>query len=231
MGATRPVERPWVAIHYHEVQEQGARFGPGSRIVLVLVCEKIRMRSLGKGALAWVWYHGLQTADPIFAVVWSDGCSEGSLSRPYSEAEVYSYGSQWWPCIVLDTGADLLPFYCPALAWQGARPWYCHRSRLWIVSVADHGRRLNTETSTTRASRDTASVSHYGDEDTSTMCASSNDTSSNASSCEDEELSSSASTHGAEEDSEFWISNNDARSASSDQAVEDLAGDKWVLVD
>ncbi len=26
---------------------------------------------------------------------------------------------------------DLLPFYCPALAWGGSRPWEAHRSRIF----------------------------------------------------------------------------------------------------
>ena len=37
----------------------------------------------------------------------------------------------WWPCIVLwQEGTSELAFYCPALAWQNARPWGVHVSRV-----------------------------------------------------------------------------------------------------
>ena len=37
----------------------------------------------------------------------------------------------WWPCIVIWEENTLeLAFYCPALAWQNARPWGVHVSRL-----------------------------------------------------------------------------------------------------
>ena len=44
----------------------------------------------------------------------------------YNEATYAAY----WPCIVIETGEDTLLFMCPALAWQDARPWRVHRSRL-----------------------------------------------------------------------------------------------------
>ena len=39
---------------------------------------------------------------------------------------------RWWPCIVAIDSNDTIPFYCPALAWQRARPWTIHRSRVSI---------------------------------------------------------------------------------------------------
>ena len=67
-------------------------------------------------------------------LVWADGthCQETPLTLPSSN-------ERWWPCIVLmDDSAhlDLKPFYCPALAWQNARPWYVHVSRICYISSA-----------------------------------------------------------------------------------------------
>ena len=37
----------------------------------------------------------------------------------------------WWPCSVIwEENTFELAFYCPALAWQNARPWGVHVSRL-----------------------------------------------------------------------------------------------------
>ena len=33
--------------------------------------------------------------------------------------------------------SDQLAMYCPALAWQKSRAWFCHRSRLTIVNDED----------------------------------------------------------------------------------------------
>ena len=71
------------------------------------------------------WAAGPSRCIPCFV------CADGSpgqrteLGTPMSDPEI------WWPCIViLEGNAFLVPFYCPALAWQHARPWDVHVSRL-----------------------------------------------------------------------------------------------------
>ena len=65
-------------------------------------------------------------------LVWADG-GRGSQMTPYRGAQPYE---QWWPCVVVPipeaTKGQLLPFYCPALAWARARPWHVHLSRLHV---------------------------------------------------------------------------------------------------
>lgn len=72
----------------------------------------------------------------IACLVWADGThsQSTSLTAPLP-------GEQWWPCIILDvepTSAGLVPFYCPALAWQDARPWAVHISRVRSVGNRMH---------------------------------------------------------------------------------------------
>jgi len=71
------------------------------------------------------WAAGPSRCIPCFV------CADGSpgqrteLGTPMSDPEI------WWPCIViLEGNTFLVPFYCPALAWQHARPWNVHVSRL-----------------------------------------------------------------------------------------------------
>ena len=59
-------------------------------------------------------------------------------------------GEQFWPCICLNITpnvAGLLPFYCPALAWQNARPWWVHVSRVRRLVRGANG----TDTTTQQA--------------------------------------------------------------------------------
>ena len=68
-------------------------------------------------------------------LVWADG-GRGSQMTPYRGAQPYE---QWWPCIVVPipeaTKGQLLPFYCPALAWARARPWLVHHSRVRLFDI------------------------------------------------------------------------------------------------
>ena len=80
--------------------------------------------------------HGL-----LEAAVFSKGESSSESQTPRMEWEPES---SWWPVVVrlvpgwnsvanrLDMA--LVPFYCPSLAANGARPWYVHVSRVWLVS-------------------------------------------------------------------------------------------------
>ena len=38
---------------------------------------------------------------------------------------------EWWPVIfAVSEGGVCHPAYCPGLAWQNARPWFAHTTRL-----------------------------------------------------------------------------------------------------
>lgn len=82
------------------------------------------------GQAAWAWRSSLPNI--VHGFIWSSGCSEGQQSIRWDAANAAIECNQWWPVIwaVLPDTA-LWPMYCPALAWQGARPWFCHRSRVW----------------------------------------------------------------------------------------------------
>ena len=67
---------------------------------------------------------------PVGAVCWTDG-RRGTQQLPRRREEVES---RWWPCLVVVREGDCWwPFYCPALAWQWARPWSIHRSRVFLL--------------------------------------------------------------------------------------------------
>ena len=73
-------------------------------------------------------FRGANGGQCIACLVWANGTHEQSttLTTPH-------VGEQWWPCIVLNiapTPDGKVPFYCPALAWQNARPWDVHISRV-----------------------------------------------------------------------------------------------------
>jgi len=73
------------------------------------------------------WTAGPSSCVPAF--VWADG-SPQQLTE-YGTQQLTEY-AMWWPCIVLvcDAQTPVLPFYCPALAWQQARPWGVHVTRV-----------------------------------------------------------------------------------------------------
>ena len=60
-------------------------------------------------------------------------CRFQLIHSPYTFAEIRAPWFEWWPCIVLETGAPHKGFYCPDLAYRGAHSWYCHHSRVWYV--------------------------------------------------------------------------------------------------
>ncbi len=72
-------------------------------------------------------------------VIWCDGCSEKNQTSVRSS---FGGGESWWPALfpvshVLQPHSDgLVPMYCPALAWQNARPWWANSDRLWFFD--DH---------------------------------------------------------------------------------------------
>ena len=95
---------------------------------IVLKCCRIVSTVSEVGQAGWAFYdHDLSWYVPC--LVWADG-KKGSQTTPYVQPEPWEH---WWPCICLNitpNAAGLLPFYCPALAWQNARPWWVHVSRV-----------------------------------------------------------------------------------------------------
>ena len=85
---------------------------------------------LKPGQAGWA-FRGACPEDCLPCCVWADG-SKGQmlpLTHPLSPYD------SWWPCIVLPSETQLVPFLCPALAWSNGRPWECHTSRLRYVEV------------------------------------------------------------------------------------------------
>ena len=72
------------------------------------------------------WAAGPSNCVPAF--VWADGSQQQQLTE-YGTQQLTEY-AKWWPCIVLVCDGKVWPFYCPALAWQRARPWGVHPSRV-----------------------------------------------------------------------------------------------------
>ena len=92
------------------------------------------------GAFGWqFWEAGPSSCVPAF--VWADG-SPRQLTE-YGTQQLTEY-AQWWPCIVLLCDGDLLPFYCPALAWMLARPWGVHISRVRLRACIVDSSALST---------------------------------------------------------------------------------------
>ena len=97
------------------------------------------------GQAAWQWWRGMNPGPTasgsrvVKCLVWATGASESHQTAPLGTPMI---GEQWWPCIVLlPPGKDNFeispswPFYCPALALQGARPWFVHHTRIFEVAL------------------------------------------------------------------------------------------------
>jgi hypothetical protein len=86
------------------------------------------------GEIAWAFAQA-EPSDYVCGLVWADGTPE--QSSPMTAPRAYE---RWWPCIFLKDAYDLAkpfqrPFYCPALAWNGSRPWPVHISRVRYVET------------------------------------------------------------------------------------------------
>ena len=79
-------------------------------------------RSIGMAGWAW---RGQGVLCQGFLRVWE--CTDKSQQSPYVDGEIFD----WWPIIWLENGDIVVPMMCPALAWQNARPWSAHISRVW----------------------------------------------------------------------------------------------------
>ena len=104
------------------------------------------------GEAYWRW-----TAAPfaLVALVWADGRGEASQCTRWDGVEADESGETYWPCIIAVCVPDSdgrVPFYCPALARMGGRPWLVHTSRLFmlprqwhqdqLLDFGDHARQL-----------------------------------------------------------------------------------------
>ena len=98
--------------------------------IQVRLCTRARK---GVGQAGWCIIDALRS-DPSSlrpCVIWADGISEGSQMSPRKST---GEGESWWPALIVapTNGAqECVPMYCPALAWQGARPWWANVDRVW----------------------------------------------------------------------------------------------------
>ena len=63
------------------------------------------------------------------------GCIFSQGGREQDTPRMPNELGEWWPIIFANVSGDgvLYPSYCPGLAWQQARPWFAHSSRMAIV--------------------------------------------------------------------------------------------------
>ena len=80
------------------------------------------------GEAAWAF----RTSTDIVrkGMIFTDG-DMASTSQSRYDGTV-TYGERWWPCIfTVPVGTtDIVPYYCPGLAWQNGRPWCANITRL-----------------------------------------------------------------------------------------------------
>lgn len=82
------------------------------------------------GQPGWAFKMAKGTLELQRCVVWADGTKSGQTT-PLGTPSTHQ--CQWWPCIIMAT-TEMVPFFCPALAWSNARPWDVHASRLRKVA-------------------------------------------------------------------------------------------------
>ena len=85
------------------------------------------------GQAAWRWK---SPGTPVRVLVWCTGARESEQTAALDMSAPQPPGCQWWPCIVHmphDCPDEVLAFYCPALCWANARPWFVHISRCFAV--------------------------------------------------------------------------------------------------
>jgi hypothetical protein len=99
-----------------------------------VLTEKTKIKEGGWAFRVGLLHEGRTDWSRLFrCVVWGNGYSSEDQRKPMDDAETKSLGFEWWPCVVCNVGGDILPFYCPALAWNKSRPWVTHRSRIFLA--------------------------------------------------------------------------------------------------
>ena len=82
------------------------------------------------GQAAWAFMLTPETR-MVKGMIFSDGTPSG-CSTEWSGTN--GYGDKWWPIIYIEDSfyswEGKVPFYCPSLAEDKARPWYAAQSRL-----------------------------------------------------------------------------------------------------
>ena len=86
------------------------------------------------GCTGWAWHEALRTGQWVGCFAYCTGQSSASQPQPLESIDQWC---QWWPCLVEfpPDSVDVLPFYCPALYWQRARPWTVHSTRFAVEST------------------------------------------------------------------------------------------------
>jgi hypothetical protein len=83
-----------------------------------------------RGEAGWAW--DIAPGRLVCGIMWCTGGQEGQACSPFTGV-AGTGGDRWWPIIFKDIAGEVKPTYCPALAWQNARPWMGHTSRLWEI--------------------------------------------------------------------------------------------------
>ena len=106
------------------------------------LCHKLKMgldQWRRQGEAGWAWRTPCRL---VCGIMWCSGSQE---SQSCSTLDENSCVERWWPIVFRDVPGEKKPTYCPALAWQHARPWMGHESRLFEIFAAGDLGHLPTE--------------------------------------------------------------------------------------
>ena len=106
----------------------------GGDVYMFMIMKLQRRLAGGRlGQAGWSMHAALMSDQIRHGVIWADGYSESSQT---SLRQSNGVGETWWPALIQvapgPPSVALVPMYCPALAWQNARPWWANPDRLWI---------------------------------------------------------------------------------------------------
>jgi len=118
------------------------RFGGPAITIWHYLCHKLKMgldQWRRQGEAGWAWR---TPGRLVCGIMWCSGSQE---SQSCSTLDEVSCVERWWPIVFRDVPGEKKPTYCPALAWQHARPWMGHESRLFEIFAAGDLGHLPTE--------------------------------------------------------------------------------------
>ena len=120
----------------HWVQQIGAMDGKGleqakgdvyAYLILKLAHVLRHTKKIGQAGYGFV---GQPVEKIRRGCVWSQGGHEQETELLQREP------GRWWPIIFTESPhGSLYPSYCPGPAWQNARPWFAHVSRIAVVNT------------------------------------------------------------------------------------------------